>query len=119
MMVISWHAADGRMCWTLQKTVMTVTNRSLKNISGRNILSSAVCMDSILIRLRTSISPPSALRVIPRNGISPCVSMEKSLMICSNIQRMNEVTNNRQQLLVEGFSFYAVAEISTTAVRHL
>ena len=40
-------------------------------------------------------------------------------MICSNIQRMNEVTNNRQQLLVEGFSFYAVAEISTTAVRHL
>lgn len=34
--------------------------------------------------------------------------------ICSNIHRINEVTNNRQQLLVEGFSFYAVAEISTT-----
>ena len=34
--------------------------------------------------------------------------------ICSNIHRINEVTNNRQQLVVEGFSFYAVAEISTT-----
>ena len=34
--------------------------------------------------------------------------------ICSNIHRITEVTNNRQQLLVEGFSFYAVAEISTT-----
>ena len=34
--------------------------------------------------------------------------------ICSNIHRINEVTNNRQQLLVEGYSFYAVAEISTT-----
>ena len=34
--------------------------------------------------------------------------------ICYNIHRINEVTNNRQQLLVEGFSFYAVAEISTT-----
>lgn len=33
---------------------------------------------------------------------------------CSKIHRINEVTNNRQQLLVEGFSFYAVAEISTT-----
>ncbi|MFW5570027.1 MAG: hypothetical protein ACOCN5_07830, partial [Prevotella sp.] len=33
--------------------------------------------------------------------------------ICSNIHRINKVTNNRQQLLVEGFSFYAVAEIST------
>lgn len=54
----------------------------IKNISGRNILSSAACMDNIPIRLRTSTSPPSALRVIPRNGISPCASMEKSLMIC-------------------------------------
>lgn len=54
----------------------------IKNISGRNILPSAVCMDSIPIRLRTSISPPSALRVIPRNGISPCASMERSSMIC-------------------------------------
>lgn len=54
----------------------------IKNISGRNILSSAVCMDSIPIRQRTSISPLSALRVIPRNGISPYASMEKSLMIC-------------------------------------
>ena len=34
--------------------------------------------------------------------------------ICSNIHRITEVTNNRQQLLVECFSFYAVAEISTT-----
>ena len=34
--------------------------------------------------------------------------------ICSNIHRITEVTNNRQQLLLEGFSFYTVAEISTT-----
>lgn len=54
----------------------------IKNISGRNILLSAVCMDSIPIRLRTSTSPLSALKAIPRNGISPCASMEKSLMIC-------------------------------------
>lgn len=54
----------------------------IKNIFGRNILSSAVCMDSIPIRLRTSTSPPSALRVIPRNGISLCASMERSSMIC-------------------------------------
>lgn len=66
----------------LLRMVMTVTNRSSKNISGRNILSSAACMDNIPIRLRTSISPPSALRVIPRNGISPCASMEKSSMTC-------------------------------------
>lgn len=39
--------------------------------------------------------------------------------ICSNIHRINEVTNNRQQLLVEGFSFYAVAEISTTGRKTL
>ena len=32
----------------------------------------------------------------------------------TNIHRKNEVTNNRQQLLADGFSFYAVAEISTT-----
>lgn len=54
----------------------------IKKKSGRNILSSAVCMDNILIRLRTSTSPPSALKAIQRNGISPCASMEKSLMIC-------------------------------------
>lgn len=54
----------------------------IKNISGRNILSSAVYMDSILIRLRISISPSSALRVIPRNGIYPCASMVRSSMIC-------------------------------------
>ena len=34
--------------------------------------------------------------------------------ICSNIHRINEVTNNRQQRLVGGFSFYAVVEICTT-----
>ena len=34
--------------------------------------------------------------------------------ICTNIHRKNEVTNNRQLLLADGFSFYAVAEISTT-----
>ena len=39
--------------------------------------------------------------------------------ICSNIHRINEVTNNSQQLLVEGFSFYAVAEISTTHWKRL
>ena len=54
----------------------------IKKKSGRNILSSAVCMDNILIRLRTSTSPPSALKAIQRNGISPCESMEKSLMTC-------------------------------------
>ena len=54
----------------------------IKKKSGRNILSSAVCMDNILIRLRTSTSPPSALKAIQRNGISPCASMEKSLMTC-------------------------------------
>lgn len=57
----------------------------IKKNSGRNILSSAVCMDNIPIRQRTSISPPSALRAIPRNGISPCASMEKSLMTCSTV----------------------------------
>ena len=36
--------------------------------------------------------------------------------IFTNIHRKNELTNNRQQLLADGFSFYAVAEISTTAV---
>ena len=35
--------------------------------------------------------------------------------ICTNIHRKNEVTNNRQLLLADGFSFYAVAEISTTS----
>lgn len=54
----------------------------IKNISGRNILSSAVCMDSIPIRLRTFTYLPLVLRGIPRNGTSPCASMEKSLMIC-------------------------------------
>ena len=34
--------------------------------------------------------------------------------ICTNIHRKNELTNNRQLLLADGFSFYAVAEISTT-----
>ena len=76
------HAADGRMCWTLQRMVMTVTNRSSKNISGRNILLSAVCMDSILIRLRTFTYPPSVLRGIPRNGTSPCASMGRSSKTC-------------------------------------
>lgn len=54
----------------------------IKNISGRNIQLSAVCTDSILIRLRTFTYLLSALRGIPRNGTSQCASMEKSLMIC-------------------------------------
>ena len=37
--------------------------------------------------------------------------------ICTNIHRKNEVTNNRQLLLADGFSFYAVAEISTTPLQ--
>ena len=53
-----------------------------EQIIKKHFRSSAVCMDSIPIRLRTSISPPSALRVIPKNGISPCASMEKSSMTC-------------------------------------
>ena len=66
----------------LLRMVMTVLSASSRNISGRNILLSAVCMDSILIRLRTFTYLPLVLRGIPRNGTSPCASMEKSLMIC-------------------------------------
>lgn len=66
----------------LLRMVMTVLSASSRNISGRNIQLSAVCMDSILIRLRTFTYLLSALRGIPRNGTSPCASMVRSSKTC-------------------------------------